>query len=119
MNTIDNLKKCKTRSSCVKFSENEFIEIKKAQVTTGESIPTLLKNAFFQNSLKLRTPMFSDVEARKITNQIARLGNNINQIARKVNSGLAKGWSQEIREVIQELKIIRQFLLGQYGIRQN
>lgn len=83
-------------ASCVRFSDPERRQIEEATRATGNSIPWLLKNAFF--SYGPIRPVFDRTSAAELRMELNRIGININQIAREINSGLKKGWHQEFQE---------------------
>lgn len=83
-------------ATCVRFSDVELKIMEEAASTTGRSIPWLLKNSFFSKGA-IR-PMFDKESAYKIRMELNRIGGNINQIAREINSGIKKGWHLEFEE---------------------
>jgi len=46
--------------SCVIFTEKEYKKISKAKIQFGESIPSLLKKAYFQASVLIKEPLFTN-----------------------------------------------------------
>lgn len=87
-------------SSHVRFSETELIRIQTMQQVTGLSIPDLLKKAVFKRH-DLERPLFSKEDADRIMSELRRQGNNINQIAKQINSGLMAGWSQSFNSLVK------------------
>lgn len=76
----------------VRFTEAEFALVEQAQRETGLSIPDLLKKAFFKHQTLLR-PLLSKEQVEQIMVELRRHGNNLNQIAKQINSGLREGWN--------------------------
>lgn len=93
------------KASCVKFSLIEYKRISEAARSTGESIPALLKEAFFKRT-KL-TPVFDRESAQKLISAINKVGNNLNQIARRVNSDIYYGWHHELTQIDESLSKLR------------
>lgn len=91
-------------ASCVKFSDFERRQIEESARTTGQSIPWLLKNAFF--SYGPVRPVFDRQSAVELRKELNRIGVNINQIAREINSGIKKGWHEEFQECNRHLQRI-------------
>lgn len=112
----DKEKQKRLASTHVRFSEQELSRIEKAARSTGRSIPWLLKTAFF-NSGEL-CPTFDKDSARSIQVELNRIGNNINQIAREINSGLKRGWNIEFERLNQQLSQIVQFMAVRVGNRK-
>ena len=107
----------KTLSSYVRFSEHEYERITDEAAILGESIPWVLKNSHFNK--KPVVPMFSFDDARKIISALARIGNNVNQIARKINSGFREGSNDYLRNISEDIGVLRTFAEGTYGNHQN
>lgn len=102
-------------SSHVRLSESEYQRITKEQKITGKSIPWLLKNAYFKGPLCAL--LMGVEEQRALLVELRRIGNNINQIAKKINSGFREGWNDEFNQIRHELSIVRQYIAGIYGGR--
>ena len=104
-----------TRRANVRFTEEEYARLKEECALAGLTIPRLLKDSHFRRKpLKL----FLNAEDRTaVFAEIRRIGNNVNQIARKVNSGLLEGWYPEFQNAAQKLANLEAFLVGIYGIR--
>ena len=103
-------------SSHVRFTDSELKKIQRAQQETGLSIPDLLKKAFFQNE-KLMQPLFSKDDTSKFMTELVRQGNNINQIAKAINSGFATGWNQSLNNLQKAYWDLRHLLSVNHGIR--
>ena len=81
----------------------------------NESFPLILKSAFFKKP-KLNVLM-SESDYRRLLSQLKWIGNNVNQIAKRVNTGLGNGWHSSLADVAQQLLSLKQFLRGTYGHR--
>lgn len=101
----------------VRFSEQEFARIEKASRTTGRSIPWLLKTAFFNNGDL--SPAFDKESARALQVELNRIGVNINQIAREINSGIRRGWNKEFEELNHRLGQILQMMAVRFANRNG
>lgn len=100
-------------ASCVRFTEQELTVIENASKSTGFSIPQLLKNAFFNG--RIVRPIFDKESAHDIRIELNRIGVNINQIAREINSGLKKGWHLEFEECNRLLSKITQSIAVKFA----
>ena len=93
----------------VRFSEREYIRISKEANELGTTIPSLLKVAYFSGA-ELKFLMQPGI-AKSILTELRRIGNNANQIARRVNSGLSiDGLENPIEEVFKDLRRIYSYV---------
>jgi hypothetical protein len=95
-------------SSHVRFSRAEYAQIQEDSVNTGQSIPTLLKERYFKGPRPL--PLLARADMEKLFGELGRIGNNVNQIARRVNSGIRAGFAGEFEEVQRSLTQLWLFL---------
>lgn len=108
-----------TTDSCrtnVRFTPVEYRRIQRDQLLTGRSIPWLLKTRYF-NSAELQPPVFDYKTSCDLLRQIAGIGNNLNQIARRINSGIADGVHDHITAMHKLLKDIHTLAMRDYGNR--
>lgn len=85
----------------VRLTEEEFERILRESQATGLSLPKLLKQRYFKSSpLKV---LMSKEERHALAAELRRIGNNVNQIARRMNSGALEGWHPEFAEVHSHL----------------
>lgn len=103
---------CRTN---VRFTPHEYRKLLRDQLLTGRSIPWLLKTRYFQGELK--PPAFDYETSRAILRQLAGIGNNLNQIAKRVNSGLFVGIQEQVSAAIKLLKDIHSMAMRDYGNR--
>jgi hypothetical protein len=99
----------KIPSSHVRFTEHEFNMIQKMQQTTGLSIPDILKKATFRR-IDLLRPLLGKDDVEKVMVELRRQGNNLNQIAKQINSGLMTGWSQSFNCLVRTYVDIRHLI---------
>ena len=105
----------KLRRTTVRFSESEYIRIKKEAHLSGESLPLLLKQSFFRGKkLKL---LFDEETRHWVCRELRRIGTNVNQIARKVNSGALEGWHSEFEKVVESISDLQRLASEAYGNR--
>lgn len=102
-------------ASCVKFSEEEYIRLLKDQVVRGESIPALLKEAYFKGPQC--APLMTAEDSRAALTELRKIGTNINQIAKHLNSGFREGWNSDFILIRDSISALRQFIVGFGGIR--
>ena len=100
-------------ASCVVFTPEEYAAIREDSRASGESIPTLLKTAFFKG--KRVTVLMPEDDRKRWFAEIRSWGNNLNQIAKRVNSGIMAGWYEELRLTHLAIRRIEQKLLGVHG----
>ena len=88
------------KRTTVRFTDAEYDRIKEEAQLSRQSIPRLLKASHFRaRKLKL---LLDGSERGWVCSELRRIGNNVNQIARKVNSGALEGWYSEFSEVTQK-----------------
>lgn len=102
-------------STHVRLSEKEFLRISNDSQLIGESIPWLLKRAYFKGPIV--NPLMDKDSAVGLMKELNRIGTNINQIAKHLNSGFREGWNQNFVSVQEDLQAIRKFIAGFHGIR--
>ena len=103
------------RRADVRFSDPQYRRLIAEARILGISVPTLLRNSYFR---KMPVKILMDhADRNTIFTQLARIGNNVNQIARKVNTGFHEGWHKEFSEAVQVLINLERYLVGEYGLR--
>ena len=105
------------RSIHVRPNEAQLKRIDKMKIATGKSAPRLLLEALLDR-MDLERPLFDREEAAKMFLELRRQGNNINQIATKINSGMMQGWSQSFQGLKQSYDNIRHMLARNHADRQ-
>lgn len=103
------------KRTTVRFTDDEFDQITEEANLSGETIPALLKKSHFRGK-RLRL-LFDEADRHWICGELRRIGNNVNQIARRVNSGALEGWHGEFVEVSQRLSEIFRMVVEVYGSR--
>jgi hypothetical protein len=115
---IPNKRVTRGRSTHVRLTEAEYRRLQNDRFVSGESIPTLLKASYFRRSQLV--PLMNADDARALMIQLSRLGNNVNQIARHLNSGFREGWNDAFQKLCADLAEIRLRIAGiQDGERER
>lgn len=92
----------------VRFTREEYLRLKKDQLLTGQSIPWLLKETYFGRAdLK---PQLDLTTRDAVRRELGYIGNNLNQVARHLHSGLIDDFKGKFDEVYQGVKCLRSFL---------
>lgn len=101
------------RLACyIRLTEHENQRLQKDARLSGKSPQTLIKNAYFKGGpLVLLMP---DEERDKLMAQLHRIGNNVNQIAKHLNSGFAYGFQQELESIRAQLTLIMTWITAKY-----
>lgn len=99
-------------SSHVRFDSEEYRSIADDAVNTGQSIPTLLKERYFKGPRPL--PLMTKADVGKVLGELGRIGNNVNQLARRWNSGIREGFVSELDEIQESFLLLMEFLVGRY-----
>lgn len=108
------MKNSKERRANIRFDEQEYIQVCSDARIYGDTVPAMLKAVYFERLPK--APKFSKEDALRILTAINRVGNNINQIARHMNSGgSANSVNPVLTEVMEQLSILKYFAVGVDG----
>ena len=99
-------------SSHVRFSLGEYARIQEDSIHTGKSIPSLLKERYFTGPRPL--PLLAKADMEKLFGELGRIGNNMNQIARRINSGIRAGFAGEFEEVQRSFTQLWLFLSSKH-----
>jgi hypothetical protein len=103
------------KRTTVRFTDAEFERIEREAKLSGLSLPALLKRSHFRK--KALQLLFGETERHAFCADLRRIGNNVNQLARRVNSGVFEGWHKEFEEVFKKISELHQMAAGAYGIR--
>lgn len=101
---------------CVRIDATEHQRIKKMIAATGMSGPELFRRALFCR-MDLERPLLTPEQAKSFETELKRQGNNINQIAKKINMGLMAGWSQALSAINVNYMKLSQMLTVNYANR--
>jgi hypothetical protein len=99
----------KIPSTHVRYTAEQYARLKRMMDSTGMSAPDLLKDALFKRT-DLERPYISPEVAGWMLSELRRAGNNLNQIARGINSGIRHGWSPALNGVTQIYASVRHAL---------
>jgi len=102
--------KKKYNTTCVILSDEELKKLKLSSLNTGLTIPKLLKESFFSQSGVI-TPNFSRDDTITILKHLSAIGNNLNQIARHLNSGFNDKWMIDFSFITKEFEAFKVFLV--------
>lgn len=97
----------------VRFTPEEYAQLVEDEKRADRSVQDLLKNAYFKQGRVII--LMSDSDKDQVIAQIRRIGNNVNQIAKRINSGFQEGFTPEIAEVRTMLTSLVSWLTGKYG----
>jgi hypothetical protein len=107
-----------TRPVCyVRMSQEDFARVQKMCEATGESMPELFRKALLKRK-DLEQPALSREDAHEIKVGVNRLGNNVNQIAKQINSGERAGWNESWNSFYVAVQDLRHLFLGNYAGRK-
>lgn len=97
-----------------RVSESEYLKLEQSAKVLNISVAAFAKKK--AQGVRVVTPKISPEDSKVIARNLSSLGNNVNQIARKINSfddlseDNARTLSEELREVQKELRSIWQQL---------
>ena len=91
----------RTRSHpiCIRLSEDEFTAINEKRLQTGLNMTDYLVRTLSEKPLLVCS---QKTELAQLTAQLQAIGNNLNQVARQLNSGYASGLSPQIQKITDD-----------------
>ncbi|MEE2671390.1 MAG: plasmid mobilization relaxosome protein MobC [Bdellovibrionota bacterium] len=101
-------------SSHVRFTPREYSQVQKESFKKSKSIPTLLKDTYFKG--RPEEVLISESDLEQLNKKMDRIGNNLNQVAKKLNSGFMHGWNETLGLVYEQFRILTVQLHHGYGV---
>lgn len=108
----ENTKTQKRLACYIRLTEHEYERLQKDARLSGKSQQSLIKNAYFKGGPVVL--LMADEERDKLMAQLHRIGNNVNQIAKYLNSGFAFGFQQELESIRAQLTLIMTWVTAKY-----
>ena len=105
-------KKHSRQARYIRFTAGEYKKIEEDEVRSKKSAQELLKSAYFSHGPTVI--LMTDEERDRLCTQLQKVGSNINQIAKKVNSGFALGFEQELETVRAQLSALLAWMTAKY-----
>ncbi len=78
----------------------------------GKTAPEVMKDVYFGRAPTV--PLLASADQQALMVALARIGNNMNQIARHLNSGGRPTFQAELTLTLRELTALRSFLTSKY-----
>lgn len=100
-------------ASYVRFSPDEFERIEKDHIRRHVSIPELLKEAYFG-----KPPvaiLMTQEEQKSWIRELNQMGNNLNQITRKINAGFRTGLDADLAQIRQKITSLFALITARIG----
>lgn len=88
----------------IRVNEAEYAKIQTSARIMGLSVPKYCKHLVMKS--KLKEPKLADEEYHKIIVDLSRIGNNINQIARRLNQAKSELAEEEWLAVKEQLEAL-------------
>ena len=109
MSSVFKNEKVRTRNAIyMRIPEDTMKEIERICKETGARPQQVLLSGF-KNSNSAMLGSFGKSAAQILT-ALNRIGNNVNQIARRMNAGVSWGWSNEFEKFSVEIEQMRRML---------
>lgn len=102
---VTKIAKHSLRSIHVRPSEAQLARIDKMKLVTGKSAPQLLLESLLDRA-GLERPLFMRSDADELLLELRRHGNNLNQIGKKVNSGIRHGWNKSFDSLMTAYRVL-------------
>ena len=103
--------------TCVRLTKEEYERLAESKTITGKSIPSLLKLAFFSKGIP--NPLLDLATRKLLRRELAYVGNNLNQLTKRVNSGLISDLKDEVATLVNQVTKLNQLLELESGNRKN
>ena len=100
---------------CVRVSSAEHQQLLKDSKYLRKTLPKLLRESYFNRVPS--TILMRDDDVDKLRVEINRIGNNINQIAKQMNSGIREGWNNSFERLCEKIELFSKHLLLNNGVR--
>ena len=92
----------------VRMSPEEHLRLTADAEIFGKSPPDMLREGYFHGAQA--TPLISKGDIHSVIVALSRIGNNVNQIARQVNTGVRQGFNAEFTAVTEEVMVLNTVL---------
>ena len=115
----------KDRQVTVRLSEMEYEIIEKSAMDAGMTIAAYMRHMAVHGNIRIEYPVIADSnELKKLTNEFAAIGNNLNQIARYFHMGgsRSKQMQENINMCIAAIMDMRKEVVrmaGDYHVKHN
>lgn len=96
----------------VRLTPEENAQLEEDQTRTGRSAQDLLRSAYFGKGRVII--LMTDEDKDTFLGQINRIGNNVNQIAKKLNTGIIYGFDDDITQVRILLTNLMRWITAKY-----
>lgn len=96
----------------VRFSDADYSKIQKDKLMTGQSIPALLKKAYFKKDQILQ--FFTLEEKRSLRAVLKRITESLDIIRNQSYSGRCIGFDDPITELSEQMGTVLDYLNGKY-----
>ena len=103
-----NLTPPKRHAIYVRISPEEHQRLMADADTFGKSAPDLLRDGYFHGPPV--TPLLAKGDTHTVVVALSRIGNNLNQIARQVNSGARQGFAAEFTTLSEQVMVLNAVL---------
>src|SRR5437868_5968647 len=101
----------------MRLKEIEFLELERDAQTAGMSMIDLMKNTYFKGRL---APALMPANERAIVlRNLSGMANNINQIARNLNSGISQNITPDIKVMKEALLQIMKLHTPSWGYSEK
>lgn len=100
-------------STHVRFTMEQLEKITRDAELSGETIPNLLKDAYFDGTS--RVPLMRKDDATMVIKALNRIGVNFNQVALHLNSGFRAGFHDELEQIARDLNRLTNVVMLTYG----
>ena len=99
------------RGIFLRLNEESMNKLQELSIEREENIQTVLRALVSAHGEELK-PLMSIKVCNKVVRELNRIGNNMNQIAKHLNSGFRAGWYDSFDICAADISEIRQMLVN-------
>ena len=96
----------------VRLTPEEYSRLESDARASGESVAEIMKRVYFSREPVVL--LMSKDDQKSLMGALGRIGNNINQVARVLNSGFRDGFDDDLKSVRHDFTTLLTFLTSRF-----
>lgn len=101
----------------IRLSPEEYSRVESDAKASGESMSEIMKRVYFAK--KPVVLLMGKDDQKSLIGALGRIGNNINQVARVLNSGFREGFSDDLASVQRDFAALLTFLTARFKMIES
>ena len=99
----------------VRLTPTQFLHLDGQAKATGKTIQDVIRDAVF--AWQRPQPLLDEQRARTLNVELSRIGNNVNQIARALNTGMREGFHADFEGFQEDFRRFQRLIWDNHGVR--